>query len=101
MSSIHEVRQRIRSVKSIAQVTRALETVSASKVRKATQAYLSTRPYIERAWKVLVHLARQPGGTGDHPVFGSRADAKNVLVVFISGDRGLQERTMSTFCVKP
>lgn len=89
MSSIHEVRQRIRSVKNIAQVTRALETVSASKVRKATQAYLSTRPYIERAWKVLVHLARQPGGTADHPVFRTRPDVKNVLVVFISGDRGL------------
>ncbi|MRS05366.1 ATP synthase F1 subunit gamma, partial [bacterium] len=89
MSSIHEVRQRIRSVKNIAQVTRALETVSASKVHRATQAYLSTLPYIERSWKVLVHLARQPGSVGVHPLLHLRDNVKNVLVLLISSDRGL------------
>ena len=61
MSSAREMRLRIQSVKNIAQVTKALETVSASKVRRATNAYLATRPYADKAWKVLVHLARQPG----------------------------------------
>ncbi len=67
MSSAKEMRLRIRGVKSISQVTKALETVSASKVKKAMQAFSATKPYAEKAWKVLVHLARQPGGTGLHP----------------------------------
>lgn len=89
MSSTREMRLRIRSVKNIAQVTRALETVSASKVRKAIQAVQATTPYAEKAWKVLVHLARQPGHTSLHPLLAERTQVKRILVVMISGDRGL------------
>lgn len=83
------MRLRIRSVKNIAQVTRALETVSASKVRKATAAVIATRPYAEKAWKVLVHLARQPGHTSLHPLLKEPTKANRVLVLMISSDRGL------------
>jgi F-type H+-transporting ATPase subunit gamma len=89
MPSAREMRLRIRSVKNIAQVTRALETVSASKVKKAIQAMNSTRPYSEKAWKVLVHLARQPGHESLHPLLQERDAVRKVLVVLISGDRGL------------
>ena len=68
MASIREMRLRIKSVKSLAQVTRALETVSASKVRKAVQANQASKPYSEKAWKVLLHLARQPGHNNLHPL---------------------------------
>jgi F-type H+-transporting ATPase subunit gamma len=61
MASAREVRLRIRSVKNIAQVTRALQAVSASKVRKAMQAVTNTRPYATKAWQVLTHIAGQPG----------------------------------------
>jgi len=89
MPSAREMRLRIKSVKSIAQVTRALQTVSASKVRKAMQAVLSTRPYAEKAWKVIVHIARQPGSANLHPLLVERAEVRKVLVVMISSDRGL------------
>lgn len=89
MPSAKEMRLRIRSVKSLSQVTKALETVSASKVRKAVQAENATRPYTQKAWKVLVHLARQPGGSSLHPLLMQRADVKKVLVIMISSDRGL------------
>lgn len=89
MASAREMRLRIRSVKNISQVTRALETVSASRVRKATQAVMATRPYAEKAWKVLVHLARQPGHESLHPLLVERSAVKKVLVIMISGDRGL------------
>lgn len=89
MASAREMRLRIRSVKNIAQVTRALETVSASKVRKAVAAATATRPYSEKAWSVLVHLARQPGHTSLHPLLTERKAVRNILVVFISSDRGL------------
>jgi F-type H+-transporting ATPase subunit gamma len=89
MASAREMRLRIRSVKSIAQVTRALETVSAAKVRKAIAAVNATRPYAEKAWRLLVHLARQPGHASLHPLLSEREDVKKILVILISGDRGL------------
>ena len=89
MSSTREMRLRIRSVKNISQVTRALQTVSASKVRRSMQAVAATTPYAEKAWKVLVHLARQPGHSSLHPLLTERAEVKKVLVILISGDRGL------------
>ncbi len=89
MPSTREMRLRIRSVKNISQVTRALETVSASKVRKAMQSTLATKAYAEQSWKVLMHLAGQPGSHTLHPLLNERETVKNVLIVMISGDRGL------------
>ena len=89
MSSAREMRMRIRSVKNISQVTRALEAVSASKVRKAVAAVLATRPYATKAWQVLTHIAGQPGRATLHPLLASRPEVRNVLAVVVSGDRGL------------
>jgi F-type H+-transporting ATPase subunit gamma len=89
MPSAREVRLRIRSVKNISQVTRALQAVSASKVRKAQQAVLHTRPYAIKAWQVLNHIAGQPGRQSLHPLLTERPQVRNVLVVLITGDRGL------------
>src|SRR5512133_1328501 len=89
MPSTRELRLRVRSIKNLSQVTRALETVSASYVRRAVQAALSTRPYADKAWKVLVHLARQPGHANLHPLLSERSEVRRVLVVMVSGDRGL------------
>ncbi len=89
MPSAREMRLRIRSVKNISQVTRALEAVSASKVRRAMQAVAASRPYSEKAWKLLVHLARQPGTNNIHPLLNQRPVVQNILAVLITGDRGL------------
>jgi F-type H+-transporting ATPase subunit gamma len=89
MSSAREMKLRIRGVKSIAQVTKALETVSASKVRRAMQAFTATKPYSEKAWKLLLHLARQPGGNRVHPLLSERPVIKNILVLLVTSDRGL------------
>jgi F-type H+-transporting ATPase subunit gamma len=89
MSSAREMRLRIRSVKNISQVTRALEAVSASKVRKAVAAVTATRAYATKAWQVLTHIARQPGRAVLHPLLACRPVINNILVVVISGDRGL------------
>ncbi len=89
MPNTREVRVRIKSVQNIAQVTQALQAVSASKVRKSMQAMYDTRPYASKAWQVLTHIAAQPGRDTLHPLLTKRADIKNVLVVMISGDRGL------------
>jgi F-type H+-transporting ATPase subunit gamma len=89
MSSAREVRQRISSIKNIAQVTRALQAVSRSKARKSMQAVMATRPYASKAWQVLTHIAAQPGHEGLHPLLTIRPEVHNALVVLVSGDRGL------------
>jgi F-type H+-transporting ATPase subunit gamma len=89
MASAREMRVRIRSVKNISQVTRALEAVSASKVRKAMAAVSATRAYASKAWQVLTHIARQPGRENLHPLLTRRSQVRNVLVLVVSGDRGL------------
>ena len=90
MATAQEIRRRIRSVKNIAQVTRALEAVSASKVRRAQSQVLATRPYAEKAWYVLTHLAAQAApGARSHPLLTRRTDVKRVCVILLTSDRGL------------
>lgn len=89
MASAREVRLRIRSVKNIAQVTRALQTISASRVRKAQEAVLRTRPYASKAWQLLQHMSYVPEGGYLHPLLEHRTDIQNELVVLVTSDRGL------------
>ena len=89
MASAREMRLRIKSVKNISQVTRALETVSASKVRKAINAVMATRSYATKAWQVLRHVAEQPGRDSLHPLLVKRPTVKNALAIVVTGDRGL------------
>jgi F-type H+-transporting ATPase subunit gamma len=84
------MRLRMRSVKSISQVTRALEAMSASRVVKAQQAALATRPYATQAYEVLQHLAQQPGSVvGGNSLLQHRASIDNILVILITSNRGL------------
>jgi F-type H+-transporting ATPase subunit gamma len=80
----------MRSVKNISQVTRALEAVSASRVRRAQQAVIATRPYASKAFQVLEHLGLQPGTAASlHPLLQKRAAVRSLTVVLITSDRGL------------
>lgn len=88
MSALREMRLRIRSVQNIAQVTRALQTVSASKVRRAQAALTAARPYAAKALELLEHLASRRDAIA-HPLLRPRPEVRNILVVMISGDRGL------------
>jgi F-type H+-transporting ATPase subunit gamma len=89
MANAREMRIRIKSVKNISQITRAMQAVSASAVRKAMQAMLRTRPYSQKAWQVLTHLAQQPGRASLHPLLSNRPQVKKVIAIVITGDRGL------------
>lgn len=89
MATAREVKLRMRSVRNISQVTRALQAVSASKVRRATAALYHTRPYATKAWEVLTHIAGQPDRYSLHPLLVRRPEVRDVLVVLMSGDRGL------------
>jgi F-type H+-transporting ATPase subunit gamma len=80
----------MRSVRNISQVTRALEAVSASKVRRAQQQVLATRAYAGKAYQVLQHLGTQPGSAGSlHPLLQARDQVRQITVLLITSDRGL------------
>lgn len=89
MPNTREVRLRIRSIKNISQVTRALQAVSTSKVRKAMATLMQTRPYATKAWQVLTNIANQPGRDNLHPLLTQRKTVSAGLVIVITGDRGL------------
>ncbi|NPA31179.1 MAG: ATP synthase F1 subunit gamma [Chloroflexi bacterium] len=88
-ATAREVKKRIQSVKNIAQITRALQAVSASKVQRAVQAVEATRPYASKAWEVLTHLAQQPGRNSLHPLLTTREQVQAVAVILVTADRGL------------
>ena len=90
MATERELRKRIRSITNIGQVTRALEAVSASKVRRAQAQVLATRPYALKAWAVLVDLASQGGDPAElHPLLQVREKIETSLIVLFTSDRGL------------
>ncbi len=90
MATERELRNRIRSVRNIGQVTRALEAVSASKVRRAQAQVLATRPYAIKAWQVLVNVSSQEGASADmNPLLEVREEIRSVSILLLTSDRGL------------
>ena len=90
MPSTREIRRRIRSVKNISQVTRAMQMVAASKMRRAQEQVLATRPYTEKAWQVLSNLAAQRGVDETvHPLLQIRDEIRNIGMLLITADKGL------------
>lgn len=89
MASTREIRRRIRSVKNIAQVTKAMEAVSAAKMRKAQQQVVATRPYAQQAREVLAYIARLKSTDSElTPLLQSRP-VKRVGILLVTADRGL------------
>ena len=87
MASQRDIRRRIQSSKNIKQITRAMQFVAASKLKRAQQATLASRPYSEKLDEVLADLAVVLGGD-DHPLLVRREGGKRLLVL-ITTDRGL------------
>ncbi|MCB0054607.1 MAG: F0F1 ATP synthase subunit gamma, partial [Caldilinea sp.] len=84
-----EIRRRIKSVKNIAQVTKAMEAVSAAKMRKAQQQVLATRPYSNQAREVLGYIARLSSTENElNPLIHPRP-VKRVGILLVTADRGL------------
>ncbi|MBI4299380.1 MAG: ATP synthase F1 subunit gamma [Chloroflexi bacterium] len=89
MPSVRQVRRRIRSVQNTAKITKAMEMIAASKMRRAQQRTLAGRPYAERMRDLLSHLAAQPTEEDTvHPLLRSR-EVRAVEVIHITPDRGL------------
>jgi len=87
MAGAKEIRTKIASIKNTQKITKAMQMVAASKMRKAQDRMQATRPYAEKIRTVVAHIA-QSHPEYHHPYLIERA-AKRVGVIVISSDRGL------------
>ena len=102
MPSLRDIRNRIGSVKSTRQITKAMKMMSAAKLRRAQDAILKTRPYAQLLEQTLARVASRAsedvkagmkgvmaGEYGVHPLLATRAEHRTAEVVVITSDRGL------------
>ncbi len=87
MPSQRDIRRRITASRNIRQITRAMQFVAASKLRRAQESTLAARPYSELIDEILADLAAVLGGD-EHPLLSRREDGKR-LIVLVTSDRGL------------
>ncbi len=91
MSDIREIKRRIKSVTSIAQVTRAMQTVAASNMRRAQAQALAARPYSDKAFEVLLYLAEQGAGEvrAQNRSLLRQFCVRTTYLILITSDKGL------------
>lgn len=82
------IRRRIKSVTSTKKITKAMELVSAAKMRKAVQAVLASRPYSRSAWRAVTELSKTTD-SALHPLLRQEAKGGRDLVILFASDRGL------------
>ena len=90
MANIRTIRNRIRSVQNTAKVTRAMEMIAASKMRRSQQRLTDSRPYADTISQIIGHITAQSGDLGEdvHPLMEQR-EVRKIRVVHITPDRGL------------
>lgn len=88
MSTGREIRSKIASVKNTQKITKAMELVAASKMRKAQSRMATARPYAEKMRRVVGHVAASHSEY-KHPYLEARNEIKRVGFIVVSSDRGL------------
>ncbi len=88
MAGSKEIRTKIKSVENTRKITRAMEMVAASKMRKAQERMRAGRPYAEKIRQVAAHLSHAHPEY-KHPFLVKRDTVKNVGVIIITSDKGL------------
>jgi F-type H+-transporting ATPase subunit gamma len=87
MAGRREIRRRIRSIRNTAQITKAMQMVAASRMRRAQSRVAAARPYAEHIRAIVADIASR-AGTDGHPLLVER-EVRNVDVIAITPDRGL------------
>ena len=91
MPGTKEIKRRIRSIKNTKKITKAMELVAASKMKRAVSSTLASRPYSGYSWEILERVAGEARET-KHPFFTGAEDVKNsdrTLLILITSNRGL------------
>lgn len=90
MANTKEIQHRIKSINNTKKITKAMEMVAASKMRRAVDAVLKTRTYANLSWATILHLSQAVNGdTEKHPLLNKREKIKKVGIVLITSNRGL------------
>lgn len=88
MASLRDIRRRIKGVKNIRQVTRAMNMIAAARLRRAQAKAESARPYAERLSEILQDVVASSGGAARHLLMAQR-QVKSVALMLVTADRGL------------
>jgi len=88
MAGTKEIRNKIKSVQSTRKITKAMEMVAASKMKKAQERMRQTRPYVSRIWQIAGHLSKA-NPEYKHSFIVKRDTVKNVGLIVITTDKGL------------
>jgi F-type H+-transporting ATPase subunit gamma len=90
MASTKEIKNRIKSIGNTKKITKAMEMVSAAKMRKTIEAVLKTRSYANLSWMTVLNIAGSVNaGKFLHPLLARREEIKKEAVVLITSNRGL------------
>ncbi len=91
MSNTKEIQRRIKSITNTKKITKAMEMVAASKMKKAVEAVLRTRTYANLSWATVLNLSKSSQASGEalHPLLAKRDKVKKVAVILITSNRGL------------
>src|SRR3989338_3575663 len=93
MAGTKEIKRRIKSVKNTKKITKAMELVAASKMKRAVASTLASRLYAEYSWEILTSIAQNVEEL-NHPLFAERKNIdvgrlQKVLLILITSNRGL------------
>ncbi|OHX66805.1 ATP synthase F1 subunit gamma [Flammeovirga pacifica] len=89
MASLKEVKERISSVDSTQQITKAMKMVSAAKMRRAQDRVIGMRPYADKLASILENVTEALGTDFSSPFVEAREEVNSVLVIVVTSDRGL------------
>ena len=88
MASTKEIKSRIKSVKNTKKITKAMELVAASKMKRAVSSTLASRLYAEYSWEIITSISAKLEDEMVHPFFTQKEEGK-ILIVLITSNRGL------------
>src|SRR3954469_20209390 len=88
MASSKEIRGKIKSVENTKKITKAMEMVAASKMKKAQDRMRAARPYVLRALQIVMHVAKA-NTEYKHPFLATRENVKRVGAIVVTTDKGL------------
>lgn len=89
MATLREIRKRIQSVTSTKKITKTMEMVATSKMKKMQDRLKTTQPFVQKTDIILSHLLEAGIDIESNPILRERAEVSKVLILLISGNRGL------------
>ncbi len=89
MATLIDIQRRIVGVRNTSKITQAMKMVSAAKLRRAQDAIIAARPYVDKMEHVLAHLISSAGEDYSNPVIEKRKDVNSIAMIVIGTDRGL------------